>query len=328
MRLNPPCPCEPRPPPGRTELIVFDDTLPGFGVRLRAGGKRVWIAQYRMGQKQRRVTIGSVETLDPDQARKAANSILAKVHLGSDPQAAKTEAKARARLTLGTMIEPYLEFASRRLKPRTFIETSRYLRTSWKPLHGLTIERVTTALQLSELALANGPIAANRARIALSSFFTWAMREGLAEMNPVVGTNHPAEERSRDRVLTDDELAGIWAACRDNDYGRIVRLLILTGQRRANPAAKARTVPVPARPPCSRPGGCSRYVKARSSLAASSAESAASSSTLWPSGMTNGLSRMRWRTRPARCWAVESCSSPAIRCRSSSWRLRRASCFP
>jgi hypothetical protein len=112
-------------PPGRSELIVFDDTLPGFGVRLRAGGKRVWIAQYRMGQKQRRVTIGSVETLDPDQARRAAKSILAKVHLGSDPQAAKSEAKARAHLTLGAMIEPYLEFASRRLKPRTFVETSR-----------------------------------------------------------------------------------------------------------------------------------------------------------------------------------------------------------
>jgi integrase len=222
-------------PPGRSELIVFDDTLPGFGVRIRAGGKRVWIAQYRMGQKQRRVTIGSLETLDPDQARKEAKSILAKVHLGSDPQAAKTQAKDRAHLTLGAMIEPYFEFASRRLKPRTFVETSRYLRTSWKPLHSLAIEKITRrtiALQLSELATANGPIAANRARIALSSFFTWAMREGLADTNPVVGTNRPSEERSRDRVLSDDELARIWTACLDDDYGRIVRILILTGQRR------------------------------------------------------------------------------------------------
>jgi integrase len=222
-------------PPGRSDLIVFDDTLPGFGVRIRAGGKRVWIAQYRMGQKQRRVTIGSVETIDPDQARRAAKSILAKVHLGSDPQATKTEAKARAHLTLGAMIEPYLEFASRRLKARTLVETNRYLRTSWKPLHSLAIEKITRrtiALQLSELTLTNGPIAANRARIALSSFFTWAMREGLADTNPVVGTNRPTEERSRDRVLTNYELARIWAACRDDDYGRIVRLLILTGQRR------------------------------------------------------------------------------------------------
>lgn len=188
-----------------------------------------------MGQKQRRVTIGNVEALDPDQARRAAKAILAKAHLGSDPQAAKTEAKARAHLTLGATVETYLEFASRWQKPRTLVETSRYLRTSWKPLHGLAIEKInrrTVALQLAELALANGPIAANRARIALSSFFTWAMREGLAETNSVVGTNRPTEERSRDRVLADEELARIWAACRDDDYGRIVRLLILTGQRR------------------------------------------------------------------------------------------------
>lgn len=235
MRLTRPALAHLALPPGRSEHIVFDDTLPGFGVRIRAGGKRVWIAQYRIGQKQRRVTIGSVETLDPDQARRAAKSILAKVHLGSDPQASKTEAKARAHLTLGAMIEPYLEFASRRLKARTFVETSRYLRVSWKPLHSLAIEKITRrtiALQLSELALASGPIAANRARIALSSFFTWSMREGLADTNPVVGTNRPTEERSRDRVLTNDELARIWAACREDDYGRIVRLLILTGQRR------------------------------------------------------------------------------------------------
>jgi hypothetical protein len=37
-------------PEGKSELLVFDDTLPGFGVRLRAGGKRSWIAQYRKAQ--------------------------------------------------------------------------------------------------------------------------------------------------------------------------------------------------------------------------------------------------------------------------------------
>ena len=78
----------------------------------------------------------------------------------------------------------------------------------------------------------NGPIAANRARAALSAFFNWAMREGLSNGNPVVGTNRAADERSRDRVLSDEELSRSGSACREDDYGRIVRLLILTGQRR------------------------------------------------------------------------------------------------
>jgi integrase len=48
----------------------------------------------------------------------------------------------------------------------------------------------------------------------------------------VFGTNRPPEPKSRERVLVDRELAEIWRACRDDDYGRIIKLLMLTGQRR------------------------------------------------------------------------------------------------
>ena len=98
------------------------------------------------------------------------------------------------------------------------------------PLH--KVERRHAAAYLAEIATRNGPIAANRARAALSALFTWAMREGLVETNPVVGTNRAVPERSRERVLSDPELAAIWQACGSDDYGQIVRLLILTGQRR------------------------------------------------------------------------------------------------
>jgi integrase len=67
------------------------------------------------------------------------------------------------------------------------------------------------------------------------------LREGLVLSNPVIGTNKPTEERSRDRVLSQDELAAVWRACREDDYGRIVRLLILTGQRREEVGAMAET---------------------------------------------------------------------------------------
>jgi integrase len=55
----------------------------------------------------------------------------------------------------------------------------------------------------------------------------------LAEANPVVATINPAKGTTpRDRVLSDAEIALIWRACRDDDFGRITRLLILTGCRR------------------------------------------------------------------------------------------------
>src|SRR5829696_5666573 len=236
MRLTRPNVARLTVPAGKTEIIVFDEALPGFGVRVRLGGKRTWIAQYRLGSKQRRVTLGTTEAVDPDEARRRARSVLGMVHNGDDPQARKAEARARASATLGTVVAHYLDrFAVQRLRAKTLTETRRYLNVSWKPLHGLglnDIDRRAVALRLSEIARENGPIAANRARVALSAFFNWAMREGLSDGNPVIGTNRAADERSRDRVLSGEELAAIWGACRDDDFGRIVRLLILTGQRR------------------------------------------------------------------------------------------------
>jgi integrase len=59
------------------------------------------------------------------------------------------------------------------------------------------------------------------------------MKEGLCESNPVMATNDPTEGiQARDRVLNDSEVRAIWNACQDDDFGRIVRLLLLTGCRR------------------------------------------------------------------------------------------------
>ena len=69
------------------------------------------------------------------------------------------------------------------------------------PLH--KVERRHAADYLAEITTRNGPIAANRARAALSALFTWAMREGFVETNPVVGTNRAVPERSRERVLSE-----------------------------------------------------------------------------------------------------------------------------
>ena len=74
---------------------------------------------------------------------------------------------------------------------------------------------------------------AARARGALGSFFTWAMRMGLVESNPTIGSVAPVEDGGRDRVLSDSELAAVWRACGDDDFGRIIRLLAFGAWRRA-----------------------------------------------------------------------------------------------
>ena len=73
-----------------------------------------------------------------------------------------------------------------------------------------------------------------RARGNLSAMFSWAAREGLWDgANPVLLTNDPAEGiQPRERTLSDHELVAVWNACTDDDFGRIVKLLTLTGCRR------------------------------------------------------------------------------------------------
>jgi integrase len=222
-------------PHGKSETIEFDDDVPGFGLRVRVGGSATWIFQYRQGSKQRRISLGSAAAISAQNARERASLLHAHVRLGEDPAGQKIENRARAVETLGPILQPFLVHKKAALKPRTYEEVERHLLMHAKRLHGLqltAIDRRTIALLLAELAANNGPSLANSVRASLSAFFSWAMREGLADSNPIIGTNRAVTKGARDRVLTDDELRSIWDALGNNDYSDIVRLLALTGQRR------------------------------------------------------------------------------------------------
>src|SRR5262249_26351057 len=202
-------------PRGKSEIIEFDDDVPGFGLRVRAGGSAGWIFQYRIGSKQRRVSLGSASAITPQNARSRASELHARVRLGEDPAGQKIESRVRAAETFGAILQPYLVHKKAELKARTYVEVERHLVQHAKRLHGLqidAIDRRSAANLLAGLATANSPTVANHVRASLSAFFSWAMREGLADSNPVVGTNKAAVNASRDRVLTDDELRSIWNA--------------------------------------------------------------------------------------------------------------------
>jgi integrase len=223
-------------PEGKSDAIFFDDDLPGFGVRLRKGGKAVWIIQYRIGRRQRRESLGDIRKIELEAARKIAKRKFAEVTLGRDPLADKAEAKLRDKLTLQVIAERYLAFKKPALRESTYNADKRYLTQHWASLHGRPlhlIKRRDVAVRLGEIIEKHGATAAARARGALSAFFAWAIREGIAEENPVTGTNDPAAGiRSRERVLTADEIRIIWNACGDDDFGRIIKLLMMTGARR------------------------------------------------------------------------------------------------
>jgi integrase len=209
------------------------DDLPGFGIRLRRNSQ-AFIIQGRIDGRQWRVKIGDVRRIKIDAAR--ARKRFAEITLHGHPQGARAEAKGRAGLTFGALANRYLEVRKPALRPRTWSGIRLHLVGHFKALHGSPIHRIKrrdVAMAIGSIAAGHGKVAAGRARSSMGTFFAWAMREGLADENPVIGTNDPAAGMaSRDRVLTDAELRAIWTACQDEDFGRIVRLLMLTGCRR------------------------------------------------------------------------------------------------
>jgi integrase len=226
---------------GKKDAIYFDEDMPGFGFRLRLGGggkpKSTWIVQYRRAGATRRMRLGSGEVLSAEAARKAAKQALAKVELGGDPQAERVDRRGKDELKLRSVVDEYLAAKEREVRPKTLRELRRYLTgPAFKPLHGMPVDTVTrkdVASRLVAIIREHGSVVAARARAALSTFFVWAMQMGIVENNPIIGTIQPNGGKSRERVLEDDELAAIWNACKDDHYGKIVRLLILLGARRA-----------------------------------------------------------------------------------------------
>lgn len=227
-------------PLGKSELIIRDAELTGFGLRIREGGSRHWVVQYRFGRKQRRVTLGSIKLLNEKQARKAAGEILARVRLGEDPQGRIQTTKAAATETFAVVAKRFLTRQERRLRASSYADAERYLMRHAKPLHRLTfadLDRKTIAARLETIASENGLVAADRFRAALSSLFTWAIQQGLCDTNPVIGTSRASEPVSRDRILSDAEIGRVWKALPANDFGHVVKLLFLTGARREEIAA-------------------------------------------------------------------------------------------
>jgi integrase len=227
-------------PAGKTDHITWDDELTGLGYRLRlgAGGKilRSWIVQYRRAGASRRLLLGSAAVLGAEQARGMARKTLARIALGEDPQADRVDRRGKDRLTLRGVVDEYLAMKQREVRPRTLRGVTRYLTGDYfKPLHAMPVDKVSRkdiASRLLVITRERSSIVAGRARAALATFFVWAMQMGLVEHNPIIGTIKPKEGSPRERVLSDAELVAIWRACQDDDYGRIIRLLILLGARR------------------------------------------------------------------------------------------------
>ena len=241
---------------GRKDRLVFDDAQRGLGVRVTATGGRTYLCQYTLHGQKWRVPLGSCSALSLFKAREAAAALMGDVAKGRNPAAERKEAataewakRVRGRLTLAVLFQDWARLHLIHRRPRYAAEAVRALHRGFskhldRPAEDLNRAAVVHALDslsrpLKEKGkgkslIRHGTAIAGRTAAYGRACFAWAMKRGTVPSNPFAELPMPSSITKRERVLSDEEAGAIWRAAGEAPlpYGVIVRLLMLTGQRR------------------------------------------------------------------------------------------------
>jgi integrase len=222
------------------EIVHWDQSLPGFGLKITPKGRKVFIVLYRAGgggSRLRKYTIGPYGRITLHNARIEAQKILAARLEGRDPATEKLEARRRLKAdTVPEVVSLYGKLhLSQRRSGREVMQILQ--RNLVDPVGSRSVHSISKrdVIDLVNAVVGRGsPVAANKTLKVVKSFFNWCVGRAVVERSPCEGIRVPTVERARDRVLTDRELAVIIQTARQmgGPYGAIVEVLALTGQRR------------------------------------------------------------------------------------------------
>jgi len=237
--------------PGRKDRLVFDDAVPGLGVRIMASGKKTFLAQYTVAGRKRRVPIGRWGSITLEQARLAARGIFGDVAKGQDVAGVRkierTRVKADAaadKMTLAVLLEQWASLALAQRRATYRREAVRAIKMAFPQHLGRRADALTrpdAVHALDNLVKAGKPAMAARTMAYGRACYTWAARRGKVPENPFTLIPVPAATASRDRVLTNAEVGYVWRAAGIMawPFGPLIRLLLLTAQRRDEVASMA-----------------------------------------------------------------------------------------
>jgi integrase len=244
-------------PTGRDQFLwdAGDGAIKGFGVRVKPSGVASYLVQYRNKEgRTRRLVLGRVGVLTPEEARSSAANKLNEAAKGGDPSAERHD--ARKAMTVAQICDWYLKEAAGRVKPSTLAMDRSRINCHVKPLLG---QRTVAALTLNDIQqfqsqVANGKTAkprsekgragrttggrgvASRTVGMLGTIMEFARRNRIITENPARGV-HRFPDVKRRRFLSIDELIALGTAMREaegeNRTGiAATRALLLTGCRK------------------------------------------------------------------------------------------------
>lgn len=243
------------------DQVLFDDTIPCFGVRVKPSGAKSWIIQYRNAHGQsKRLTLGRCTVLTPDQARTQAKQKLGAISGGADPAAEKKA--LRNAITVSELCDEYLALSRNRIKKSTLVMDKSRIERHVKPLLG---NRAVASLKPADIEtfmkdviqgksatvaankkahpgrggkVAGGPGAASRTVSMLGTILERAVQNGVLLKNPTRAVKKP-KDNAKSPPFSFATVTKLGKALRDaesegeNKVGILaVRFLLLTGCRR------------------------------------------------------------------------------------------------
>lgn len=245
-------------PEGKAQQDIFDTVLPGFGLRI-GKHKRSYFVMTRQLKggvwKQVRVTLGGAAEMDLATARQQAAEAMERAKQGQDPgevRSARQQALVkRSRDTYASVRDDFLKRyrtrSNRKPAPGTLAEIKRVLASKrfaeWETRPIAEVTRRDVLDIMDGLMDAGYEVAANRYLVYLKMLFGWALDRDIIKTNPTDRIKKPGAERSRERVLSLNDLIVIWKASTRAEaesqdiFASIVKLLMLTGQRRTEISA-------------------------------------------------------------------------------------------
>lgn len=196
----------------------WDAAVPGFSLRVMASGYRSFSFRYRSGGYKRLSWKFPAYSLA--EAREEALKAIRAAERGEVP-ATRQISPSRPLPTV------YLEHLKKTVRRWKTAETELSYVLPWKERSKAEIKELVAGIAKKH------PVQANRVLSRLRAMYNWAVSEDLRTDNPTLGIKK-SPEKPRARVLSDDELKAIWLASDKLSYPaqEIIRLLILTGQRR------------------------------------------------------------------------------------------------
>lgn len=198
--------------PNGKRTDYFDDSLPGFSLRVSEKGVKSWCVSYRFAGRWTRFTFATFPVTSLAEARKKAKDALHDVAHGVNP-ATKKKLDRNAE-TFDYLAQEYIERHAK-TKKRSWEEDQRIIDKELLPVFGGLRAKAITRRDVRALLdrkATTAPIMANRIRAALRKMFNWAILNEIVDANPAYLVPAPGKEKKRERVLTEDEIKRVWAA--------------------------------------------------------------------------------------------------------------------